>query len=58
MGVGKAGICKMSPLVRITARSMKFCNSRTFPGHGCRIKGAIASLEILEIRFDIRAPYL
>ena len=39
---------------RITARSMKFCNSRTFPGHGYRTSASIVYEEISLIPLFIR----
>ena len=33
----------------ITARSIRFCSSRMFPGHGYRVKAAIVSAGIVSI---------
>ena len=39
---------------RMTARSMKFCNSRTFPGQGYRTSASMVSEGISSIRLFIR----
>ena len=47
---------KIFPGERMTARSMTFCNSRTFPGQGWRNKTSIASTGISVIRlFALRS---
>ena len=39
---------------RITARSIKFCNSRTFPGHWYRTNASIVAGGIMSIRLFMR----
>ncbi len=49
-----SGTFNSSPCVRMTARSMKFSNSRTLPGHVVFVNASIARLGIDLMRFCIR----
>src|SRR5262245_36125191 len=52
-----AGTFSALPRVRITARSMKFSSSRTFPGQCHPFKRFIAPAGIVSIRFSMRRAY-
>lgn len=52
-----SGTSRHSPVVRITARSMKFCNSRMFPGHLHSVMACNAGVGISLILFFMRQAY-
>jgi hypothetical protein len=49
-----SGTFNSSPCVKMTARSMKFSNSRTLPGYGALVNASIAGFGIDLMRFCIR----